>query len=369
MWAKLNWLRPNLGPRAAPGTKMKGGTFRALRHQLRKSQSELADELNRRLGRSYDRPKLSKWESGRDPIPDDVANATEALIGIQPRNARVLALANQKGGVGKTTSSLNLAYALVRLGQRVLLLDLDPQATATSVLFGQAAIELFRQRRTVAHVILDDCAISDAIVRGGETVEGRSAPFDFIGSHINLAGVDMRREPGFDAALQDSLEGLRRSYDFVVIDAPPNLGTLTWMALGAADLVIIPVQTEPYDAMGVSMILDTIRRVQRRLNSSLRIAGILPTRFSANLTIDREVLNHLVTVMADIAPVIEPVPNSTVYSHAAWASRITLEASPTSKVVQVYVRLATAMVQGQPLPRALQAAAASLGIPVHSEIA
>lgn len=331
---------------------MEGGTFRALRHQLRKSQSELADELNRRLGRSYDRPKLSKWESGRDPIPDDVAGEIEALVGDRPRNARVLAMANQKGGVGKTTSSLNLAYALMQLGQSVLLVDLDPQATATSVLFGQAAIELFRQKRTVAHVILEDGSISDAIVRAGETVEGRSAPFDFIGSHIHLAGVDMRREPGFDAALQDSLEGLRRSYDFVVVDAPPNLGTLTWMALGAADLVIIPVQTEPYDAMGVSMILDTIRRVQRRLNSSLRIAGVLPTRFSAHLAIDREVLNHLVTALADIAPVIEPVPNSTIYSHAAWASRITLEASPKSKVVQVYLRLADALVRGHTLPLA-----------------
>lgn len=260
---------------------MENGTFRTLRRRLRKSQLELADELNRRFGQTYDRPTLSKWESGRNPIPSDVAEAMETWTDSRPRNARVLALANQKGGVGKTTSALNLAYAFKQLGQRVLLLDLDPQATATSVLFGQAAVQLFRQQRTVAHVILDDGAIADVIVRGGEDVEGRSAPFDFVGSHINLAGVDMRREPGFDAALQDSLEGLRSSYDFIVIDAPPNLGTLTWMALGAADVVIVPVQTEPYDAMGVSMILDTVRKVQRRLNPSLRIAGILPTRFSA----------------------------------------------------------------------------------------
>ena len=178
----------------------------------------------------------------------------------------------------------------------------------------------------------------------------------------------MRREPGFDAALQDSLEALRSSYDFVIVDAPPNLGTLTWMALGAADLVIVPVQTEPYDAMGVSMILETVRKVQRRLNPDLRIAGILPTRFSANLVIDREVLNHLVTAMADITPVIEPVPNSTIYSHAAWASRITLEASPRSKVVQVYVRLAEAMVAGRPLPRATQTAV-SPEVPIRPEVA
>ena len=196
----------------------------------------------------------------------------------------------------------------------------------------------------MSHVVLDDCSIADAVIRAGETVNDRAAPFDFIGGHISLAGVDMRREPGFDAALQDALDSLRPSYDFVLIDASPEPRD--------ADLVVIPVQTEPYDAMGVSMILDTIRRVQRRLNSSLRIGGILPTRYSANLAIDREVLNHLITAMADLAPVIEPVPNSAVYSHAAWASRITLEASPKSKVVQVYVRLAAAMVAGEPLPRA-----------------
>lgn len=334
---------------------MDGGAFRALRHQLRRSQIELAEDLNRRLSRSYDRPKLSKWESGRDPIPDDVAETMEVLIAGQPRHARVIAMANQKGGVGKTTSSLNLAYALTQFGQRVLLIDLDPQATATSVLFGQASIDLFRQRRTVAYVLLDDDLLQQAVVRAGEVVSGRVSPFDFVGSHINLAGIDMRREPGFDAALQEALEGVKGRYDYIIVDAPPNLGTLTWMALGAADLVIVPVQTEPYDAMGVSMILDTIRKVQRRLNPSLRIAGVLPTRFSAHLAIDREVLNHLMAAMDGIAPVIEPVPNSTVYSHAAWASRITLEASPRSKVVQIYVRLAAALVAEQPLPQAAPA--------------
>jgi len=287
----------------------------------------------------------------------------------QHRKARVLAMANQKGGVGKTTSSLNLAYALTQLSQRVLLIDFDPQATATSVLFGQGAIDLFRQKRTIAQVLLDDGPLQDVVMRTGEIVSDRVAPFDFIGSHINLAGIDMRREPGFDAALQDALDAVRTAYDYVVIDAPPNLGTLTWMALGAADLVIIPVQTEPYDAMGVSMILDTTRKVQRRLNTGLRIAGILPTRYSANLAIDREVLNHLIAAMKDIAPVIEPVPNSTVYSHAAWASRITLEASPKSKVVQVYVKIAQALVTGQSLPQAVLARLPELKTRLRPEVA
>ncbi len=291
------------------------------------------------------------------------------LVVTQRRTARVLAIANQKGGVGKTTSSLNLAFALTQLSQRVLLMDLDPQATATSVLFGQAAIDLFRQKRTIAQVLLDDGPLQDAVVRAGEVISGRDVLFDFIGSHINLAGIDMRREPGFDAALQDALGVVRTSYDYVIIDAPQNLGTLTWMALGAADLVIIPVQTEPYDAMGVSMILDATRKVQRRLNTGLRIAGILPTRYSANLAIDREVLNHLITAMADIAPVIEAVPNSTVYSHAAWASRITLEASPKSRVVQVYVKIAQALVAGQPLPHAVLATTPELKSRLRSEVA
>jgi chromosome partitioning protein len=324
---------------------------RLTRLQLRLSQAELKDVLNRRLDRSYDKPRISRWENGREPIPPEVASEVDAMAADRPRNARVLALANQKGGVGKTTSALNLAYALSREGRRVLLLDLDPQATASVALLAARSVEVHREGRTMAHVILREFPVTEAVIRAGELVGGRPAPFDFVASHIDLAESDSRREPGFEVALREALDLVRAAYDHIVLDAPPNLGMLTVMALAAADEVLIPVRTEPYDSMGVGLILATITKVQRRLNPGLRLAGILPTQFGPRKSVDREVLEQLVTVMEGRAPVLEPVPDSAVFGHAARNGRIALEASPASAATSVYARLAAALAGSEPLPR------------------
>jgi chromosome partitioning protein len=331
---------------------MDGNRMRDLRQQLRLSQTELKQQLNQRLGRSYDKHKISRWENGREPIPEDVAMELDAMAVERKPDARALVLANQKGGVGKTTSALNLAYAFSR-SSRVLLVDMDPQATATAGLLAEASIEAYRQGRTIAHVILGDRPISEVIIKASEPLgESRAIPFDLVGSHIDLAESDARREPGFDVSLREVLEHCRGSYDHIVIDAPPNLGMLTWMALAAADDVIIPVRTEPYDTMGVGLILNTIKKVQRRLNPTLRLAGILPTQYGKRKSVDREVLAHLVTAMGDKAPVLEPVSDSAVFGHAARNGRIALEASPQAPAALVYARLAQCLASGNPLPRA-----------------
>lgn len=331
---------------------MEPGTFRALRQQLRLTQHDLAEKLNGRFARSYDKPKVSKWETGRDSVPDDVARALEAMVAAQPRNAQVVALANQKGGVGKTTSALNISAALAASGHRVLLVDADPQATATTALFGAGGVDFYREERTLAHVLVRGRDVPQVIVSAGSTAAGRTAPFDIIASHIDLSEVDGRREPGFEVALAEALDTVRPSYDFILIDAPPNLGVLTVMALAAAELVLIPVQTEPFDSMGVGLILQTIRKVQRRLNTRLRLAGILPTRYTAARAVDREVLLHLMAAMEGAAPVLEPVPDSAVFGKAAMAGRLALDASPSARPVQVYSRLAAALAGGGQLPRA-----------------
>jgi chromosome partitioning protein len=115
---------------------------------------------------------------------------------------------------------------------------------------------------------------------------------------------------------------------------------------------LIPVRTEPYDTMGVGLILGTITKVQRRLNPSLRLAGVLPTQFGRRKSVDREVLAHLISAMGDKAPVLEPVPGSAVFGHAARDGRVAAEASPNSPAVLVYSRLAEAIVAGTQLPRA-----------------
>lgn len=332
---------------------MDGERMRVVRQRLGLTQAELKERLNQRLGRSYDKPKISRWENGREGIPDDVAAALDAMAAGQPRHARALVLANQKGGVGKTTSALNLAYALSRGGRSVLLVDLDPQATATVGLLAEGAVEAYRQRRTMAQVILADRPLVEAIIPAGmEIVPGRAAPFDLAASHIDLSETDGRREPGFDAALREALDAVRDRYDFIVIDAPPNLGMLTWMALAAVQEVIIPVRTEPYDTMGVGLILGTINKVQRRLNPALRLVGILPTQYGKRKSVDREVLAHLVTAMSDKAPVLAPVPDNAVFGHAARNGRIALESSPNNVASQVYARLADGIVNGTPLPLA-----------------
>ncbi len=342
--------REESGPR---GSGMQGNEMREVRQSLRLSQADLKDELNRCLSRSYDKPKISRWENGREPIPNDVGNELRLMVNGKAQEARVIALANQKGGVGKTTSALNLAYALTLRGLRVVLVDLDPQATATVALLADAAVEAYRQSRTMAHVILHGRPLGEAIlVSGTETSDGRRLPFSLVPSHIDLAEVDSKREPGFDAALREKLDEIKNDYDYVVVDAPPNLGMLTWMALTAAQDVIIPVRTEPYDTMGVGLILGTVNKVQRRLNPGLRLAGILPTQYSRRKAVDREVLEHLVMAMGDRGIVLEPVPESAVFGHAARNGRIALEASASAPAVGPYDRLGAAIAGGTAWPRA-----------------
>lgn len=331
---------------------MQGEALRLTRLRLRLSQAELKDALNQRLGRSYDKPRISRWENGHEPIPADVASEVETMSSGKPRQAHILALANQKGGVGKTTSALNLAFGLCRAGQRVLLLDLDPQATASVALLGANTVEVYREGKTMAHVLLRDQPLQDTVLPASQPVGGRSLPFDFVASHIDLAESDGRREPGFEVALREALEPVRSSYDYIVLDAPPNLGTLTVMALAAADEVLIPVRTEPFDAMGVGLILATITKVQRRLNPGLRLSGILPTQFGPRKAVDREVLEQLTAALKDKAPVLEPVPTSAVFGHAARNGRIALEASPTAPAPAVYGRIAAALIDGKPFPKA-----------------
>lgn len=331
---------------------MNGDRMRELRQILRLSQGDLKDMLNQRLSRSYDKPKISRWENGKEPIPDDVTAELEKIAARKPHNAKVFVLANQKGGVGKTTSALNLTYALAQSGARVLLIDMDPQATATVALLADAAVEVYRQGRTMAHVILQNRPLAEVILKPDTVTAAVPLPFDLAASHIELSETDGRREPGFDSALREAVDAVRMDYDFIVIDAPPNLGMLTWMALAAAQEVLIPVRTEPYDTMGVGLILNTIHKVQRRLNPGLRLAGILPTQFGRRKSVDREVLSHLVTALGGKVPVLEAVPDSAVFGHAARNGRIALEASPTSPATTVYRRLADCIINGRPLPRA-----------------
>ncbi|KAA2211241.1 ParA family protein [Teichococcus oryzae] len=333
---------------------MDGIALRRLRLQLRLSQSTLKEALNQALGRSYDKPRISRWENGHEPIPKDVERILNAMAEARSRHARILVLANQKGGVGKTTSALNLACGFARQGARVLLVDLDPQATASVALMATGSVEAYRQGRTMAQVILRNQPITAAIFGGTDPLLRGQGSFDLAPSHIDLAEADGRREPSLDVALREALKAVQDRYDIILIDAPPNLGVLTVMGLSAADAVLIPVRIEVYDSMGIELILAMICKVQRRLNRGLRVVGILPTQFKAREAVDQEVLAQLIAALGKKVLVLEPVLANSVFSHAIRNGCIALDVSPSTSAVATYARLAATLLSDAPLPRAMK---------------
>ena len=171
---------------------------------------------------------------------------------------KIIAVANQKGGVGKTTTAINLSAALAEEGKKILVVDIDPQGNCTSG-FG---IDKNGQENTVYELLLDDCTINECIIRG--IMEG----IDLIASNINLAAseIELIGIPRKEFILRDALDYVRDDYDYIIMDCPPSLNTLTVNAMVAADSVIVPIQCEYYALEGLSQLIHTINLVKERLN-------------------------------------------------------------------------------------------------------
>jgi chromosome partitioning protein len=198
--------------------------------------------------------------------------------------ARVISIANQKGGVGKTTTAVNLGAGLSEQSQRVLLIDLDPQAHLTINMGVKKPDDL---ETTVYDLLLDPAARAESMILRAELMR-----VDFIPSNIELAGAEVAlvTEMGRESILADKLRPVMNQYDFVIIDCPPSLGLLSINALVASDEVIIPLQCEYFGMKGMQQLQRTIERVRAKLNPRLHVSGILPTIYKSRTLHSQEVL-------------------------------------------------------------------------------
>lgn len=249
---------------------------------------------------------------------------------------KVMAIINQKGGVGKSTTAINLSAALGELGKQVLLVDLDPQGNSSSGL----GIEKSQVHNCVYDVLLNDVAIEDVIIP--DVGEG----LDLVPATINLAGaeVELVSEMARENRLKDAVGSLRGKYDYVFIDCPPSLGLLTVNALVAADKLLIPIQCEFYALEGVTKLLDSMKRVKTRLNPTLDIFGVLLTMYDGRTTLSRQVVEEVrnyfgKTVFTTL------IPRTVKLSEAPSFGQPITQYDPSGKGAQSYVNLAKEVVQ------------------------
>jgi chromosome partitioning protein len=252
-----------------------------------------APEARRRLAAEIesvfaDEPPITH----EDLVPPDVSTSTvvgesgprsvsRETPGAIPRESRVIAVANQKGGVGKTTTAVNLAACLAAAERRALLIDVDPQGNASS----GVGVDRSSLPTTIYDVLIDEAPLSAAIVPTAlDFLDVVPATVDLFGAEIELVTAI-----GREHRLGSALEPHRHDYDFILVDCPPSLGLLTVNALTAVDSVMIPIQCEYYALEGLSQLLGTIRIVQKNLNPRLEIEGVLLTMYDPRLNLARQV--------------------------------------------------------------------------------
>ena len=256
------------------------------------------------------------------------------------RLPRVIAIANQKGGVGKTTTTINLGAALAELGRKILLIDLDPQA-ALSIGFGINSYEL---EETIYNALVE----SDRISLQSVIHYGIRPNLDVVPSNIDLAAAEMELVAaiGREYILKEILEPVRERYDYILIDCPPSLSLLTINALAASDSVLIPLQCEYLALRGMRMLMEVIEKAQKKLNPSLKILGILGTMYNARTIHAREVMEEVRSIFGD--KVFDVVIRTSIkFAEAPVVHKPILEYADTHPGALAYRTLAEVIVNGE----------------------
>ena len=249
---------------------------------------------------------------------------------------RIFCIANQKGGVGKTTTAVNLAAGLAQIGQRVLLVDLDPQGNATM----GSGIDKRALDSSVYDVLLESATVAEARQRsakGGYDVLGANR--ELAGAEVELVGLERRNE-----RLRTALKAVQTEHDFVLVDCPPSLSLLTLNGLCAAHGVVVPMQCEYFALEGLSDLVNTVRQVHAKLNRDLQLIGLLRVMFDPRITLQNQVSEQLKAHFGD--KVFQTViPRNVRLAEAPSYGQAGVVFDPASKGAQAYVEFAREMVQ------------------------
>jgi chromosome partitioning protein len=225
--------------------------------------------------------------------------------------SKIIALFNQAGGVAKSTTTLNLGYHLTERNRRVLLVDIDPQASL-SCFMGLEPSEL---EKTIYDVLVPKNEEEDEILPIQKNLHG----MDLIPANIELANAE--QELIFaelrELRLKQILEPIKENYDFILIDCPPSLGILSHISLVAAQYVLVPIQCQFKALKGTDSLLQTVARIRKRLNPQLKIAGFLPTMYQASNSLDNRTLESISEQLTDVATIFPPMPRATAVAEAA----------------------------------------------------
>ncbi len=259
--------------------------------------------------------------------------------------SEVISIANQKGGVGKTTTAVNLAASLSKEGKRVLLIDADPQANATTNLGFQRSDYEFN----IYHVLIGNKELNDIIV----STEFKK--LDLAPSNIGLVGIERefydKKNKNRELILKKKIEKVRDSYDYIIIDSPPALGPITINALGASDSVIVPIQCEYFALEGLAQLMNTIGLIRKSINPKLKIKGFLPTMYSGQNNLSKQVLADLERHFKDSLFKNKKnyivVPRNVKIAESPSFGEPVITYAAKSKGSQAYKALATAIIKSR----------------------